>query len=248
MSSTDTRYSPRFQLPNLLERGRENATQCPAYRDGALAEPTDGTITIYNAAGTKVVDADPVVVAASIATYDVLAAALADQNLEAGWVIEWALDMPDGVTHTFRNSGECVRARLYPDITDLDLFRREPALDPNGNDPITTLDDFQDYIDEADVIVQLRLIQMGNRPNLITEPSGLRPVWQNLTLHLVFEGLATRQNEAWAAKSRHYGDAYEREFSRVSVLYDADDDGMPDSSTDRRGLSSPVWLCGRSRR
>ncbi|MBT7101755.1 hypothetical protein HN937_30540 [Candidatus Poribacteria bacterium] len=248
MSSTETRYSARFQMPDLLEQGRDNATQCPAYLDGALAEPSSGTVTVFNAAGTEVVSAAAVVVSGSIATYTVLAAALAAENLEEGWVVEWALVMPDLVTHTFRNSAACVRRRLYPSITDLDLFRRESSLNPAGNDPVTTLADYQDFIDEADVDVQQRLIQKGNRPNLITDPSTLRPVWLYLTLSLVFEDMATRQNETWAAKAAHYRDMYEREFSRLSVLYDGDDDGMPDSATNRRSLAGSVWLCGRSSR
>lgn len=242
MSTTDTAYSFRFVLPELVEQSRDNLIKAPAYRDGALVAPSSGTITVRNAAGQDVVTAQAVTVSGSVAQYTLTAAVLGAEELEEGWVFEWSLTMPDGIVHLATNDGQCIRSRLYPNITDADIFRRESALDPNGGAPITTLSDFQDYIDEADVEVQLRMIQAGNRPNQIMSPTALRPVWLNLVLANTFEDLSSRLNDAYARKAEHYRNAYEREFSRLNFLYDTDDDGTPDHPSDRRAARPTVWL------
>tara|TARA_Y100000310_G_scaffold290310_1_gene317392 strand:+ start:6290 stop:7021 length:732 start_codon:yes stop_codon:yes gene_type:complete len=242
MSITDARYSFRFQGPEMVEQGRNNLIQCPAYIDGALAEPVSGTITIWNSAGQEVVTAGVVVVTATIATYNLTTVILAAEELSEGWVFEWSLLMPDGIVHTARNDGANVRCRLYPDITDADIFRRESALDPDNGATITSLADFQDYIDEADVEVQLRLRELGNRPNLIVSSSALRQTWLFLVLSLIFEDLSSRLNEAYSRKAEHYRAAYERAFNSANFLYDTDDDGTPDDPTDRKAARPTVWL------
>ncbi len=242
MSITDTRYTFRFQGPELLEQSRDNLIKAPSHIDGGAVAPSSGTVTIYNAAAGVVVNAAAVTIASSVAQYTVTAAVLAAEELEEGWVFEWALTMPDGVVHTARNDGACVRVRLYPTITDADLFRRESALDPSGSAAITSLSDFQDYIDEADTEVQLRLVALGNRPNLVVSPSALRPVYLNLVLSLVFEDLSSRLNEAYSRKAEHYRATYEREFNRANFLYDTDDDGTPDHPTARKAARPTVWL------
>jgi len=219
------------------------------YVDGALEAPTQAgsTVTIRNQVGDDVVSPAAVTVTGSIATYTVPSATLDAEDLSEGWILEWALVMSD-VTHTFRNDGALVSARLYPSITDLDLFRRETALDPNSSDPMTDATDYQSYIDEADVEVQLRLIEQGNRPNLIVSPSALRGIWLNLTLAIIFDDLATRQYEAFAAKATEYRRRYEQAWNRCNFLYDSDDDGTPDSPDHRVGARPTTWLCSRGYR
>jgi len=247
MTTTDTRYTARFALPDLIEIGRDNTLQCPVYLDGALVAPTEAgsTVTIYDDSGTAVVSAGPVTVSSSIATY-AYGSGLSSDDLAEGWRIEWSLVMPDGVIHVFRQDAAVVRRRLYPTISDIDLFRRESSLDPSGNDPITTLSDFQNYIDEADVELQSRLIEAGNRPNLITSPSALRSTWLMLTLAIIFEDLATRLNPAFAEKASRYADKYERAYTKAAFLYDADDDGEADDAHRRRGAQPTYWLSGRA--
>jgi hypothetical protein len=242
MSITDARYTFRFLGPEMLEQGRDNLIKAPSYIDGGVIAPSSGTVTIRNTAGQDVITAAAVSIVSSVAQYTVTSAVLGAQELGEGWVIEWSLVMPDTITHTPRNDGACVRARLYPTITDVDIFRRESALDPSGSAAITSLSDFQDYIDEADVMIQLRLVALGNRPNLIVSPSALRDVWMNLVLSLVFEDLSSRLNEAYSRKAEHYRSAYERAFNSTNFLYDTDDDGDPDSTTDRKAARPTVWL------
>ena len=250
MSTSDTRYSARFQLPDMWEQGRDNLAKCPVYLDGSLVTPTEAgsTVTVYDDDGSAVVSAAAVTVASSIATYTLTQAVVDAADLGEGWVIEWSLLMPDGLTHVFRNDGSIVRRRLYPSITDADIFRREPALDPNGTDPITSTADYQDYLDEVDTEVQLRLIEQGNRPNLIMSPSSLRGVWLYGTLSLIFEALATRLNPAYAEKATHYRAMYDDAWRRLSYIYDEDDDGVSEDPHARRAGYPSMWLTARRSR
>ena len=172
--STSTHYSARFLSPDLLERERDNALSCPVYSGGALVPPASGTVTVQDQSGEAIVDGAAVTITGDVATYTVTAATLPDTvSFAEGWMVEWAL-VASGITRAFRNDAALVRNALYPVVTDIDLFRRVSALDPNGNDPITSLTDFQDYLDEAWATIQNRLIARGNRPNLIMSPSSFR--------------------------------------------------------------------------
>ena len=145
MSSSETLYSARL-ASDWLERGRAQKVKCPVYLDGALAAPTSGTVTIYNAAGVAVIDAAAVTVTGSIAEYALIAGDTSGGELGLGWRIEWSLLMPDTVTHIFRIDSGLVRRRLYPVISDIDLKRRHTDLDDLRDSGSTS---YQDFLDEA---------------------------------------------------------------------------------------------------
>ena len=190
MSSDDVLYSARFMYSTLIERGRDNLIKCAAYRDGALAAPASGTVTVYDGSGGSVVSA-AVSITASVAGYTVTDATTASLSLDDDWRVEWALLMPDGVVHTFRNDAALVRRALYPVVTDADLYRRVSSLDPSGNTPLSSISTFQSSIDEAWTAIQHRLSQAGNRPNLVISPSALREAHLLLVLTMIFEDFST---------------------------------------------------------
>ena len=240
----DTLYQPRLFLPDLIERGRNNTLTCPVYRDGALAAPTSGTVSIYNAANEAVVSAQAVTVAGSIATYALSSATLSGRALGDSWRVEWALLMPDGVVHPFKNAAALVRHRLYPVVTDLDLYARHPDLNPaNGATVAESGDNYQGWIEEAWRTIQQRLINAGNRPNLVMEPSAFREVLLHMTLALVFDHYSTSTGQGkWAALATKNDDKAEKAWDRLNFTYDADDDGQADSN--RRRSARPVTFLG----
>ena len=241
MAGSDTsHYTARLLTPDLLERGRANALSCPVYQDAALVAPDAAdTVSIYDAAGAAVVDGATITVASSIATYSYTPAATL--TLGTGWRVEWSLTLAT-VAHVFRNDAALVRARLYPVVTDADLFRRVSALDPSHASPLTSLTDYQDYLDEAWSEITLRLIAVGNRPNLVLEPSALRVVHRDLTLALIFDDLATRLNEAYQDQADRFRRYYEDGWARLNFEYDTDDSGAADQ---RRASTPTIWLTGR---
>jgi hypothetical protein len=242
----DTLYTARFELPDLLEQGRSNLLRCRVYRNGVLATPTSGTVTVYDKSGNALVDDAAVTVTNSEATYNLLAATIASSTRGEGWGVEWALLMPDGVTHTFRNDAALVRARLYPVVADADLYRVASSLDPSGQ-PIHSRQSFDDKLEEAFLQIEQRLIAAGNRPNLVLSPSALREVHLYLTLALIFEDFATRLSADYEARAQSYRTQFDSAWSRLRFVYDTDDDGRPDDGArgGRKGPSGTLWLTSR---
>ena len=240
MPTPDT-YSARFTLPDLIERGVAGVLRCPMYRSGSLVAPNSGTVTVYDASGTAVVDAATVTITGSVATYSWTPPTTL--TLGDRWRVRWSLAMPDGVTHRPENEAALVRARLYCPITEADLYRVESALDPSGSAPLTSLSSYADKIDEAWAQIQLRLIEAGNRPNLIIGPSALRQVTIDLALALCFADVGSRvTNPTHAETSMRYRAAYEAAWSRLSLVYDTTDTG--NMTAQKRPAVQSIWLGG----
>ena len=66
MSSTDTTYTARFMLPDLIERGRNEVIKCQVYHNGALVAPSSGTVSVYDPSNTAKVDGASVTIASSV--------------------------------------------------------------------------------------------------------------------------------------------------------------------------------------
>jgi len=240
MPTTDT-YSARFTLPDLIERGVAGTLRCPMHRSGVLVAPSAGTVSVFDSSGTAVVNGATATITASVATYPYTPPTTL--TLGDRWRVRWSLAMPDGVTHRPENEAALVRARLYCPITEADLYRVESALDPAGAAPLTSLSSYADKIDEAWTQIQLRLIEAGNRPNLIIGPSALRQVVQDLALALCFADVGSRvANPAHAETSMRYRAAYEAAWMRLSLTYDTTDTG--DTNAPKRSPSRSVWLGG----
>jgi len=247
MSGAATTFrTARLLTPDYLVRGQDNAISCPLWADGALVAPTQSgsTVSVYDASNTAIVSGAAVTVTGSIATYTIPAATLPSTlSLGMGWRVEWSL-VVSSVATVYRNSAGLVRSRLAPVITDADLFRRESSLNPSGTAPISSLSDFQDYIDEAWVTIHGRLTGKGRLPHLIMEPSALREPHILLTLHLVFEDFRTRLSETWKEKSESYRAQFGTSWDALAFEYDETDSGQSDGRR-KRSASSTIWLCGR---
>jgi len=236
-----TNYTARFQLPDLLERGRSNTITADIYLNGAAVTVTSGDVEIYDKNNTLVESSSFV----GSATYTFTPASTL--TLGVGWRIEWTLVISGG-TYVFRNEAALVRNRLYPVITDADLFRRVSSLDPsNTTTTLSSVSDYQDYIDEAWNILNSKLIAMGNRPNLITTPSSLRESHLLLTLTLIFEDFSTRLSggdsagDQYSEAAMSYREQYADAWNGIRFEYDLDDDGQSDGNV-RRPRTSVVWI------
>ena len=159
----DRTYQVRFPLPSLLERGIDTVIKAPVYQAGALVAPSAGTVTIYDETNTARVSAAAVTITDSVATYTVTAGTTSGLTLADGWRVEWSLTVSGGTVRAV-NEASLVRQIVRPMISDVDIFRRVPALDPSSASVITSESNYQDYIDEANTEIQLRLISAGRRP------------------------------------------------------------------------------------
>ena len=238
--------SARLLTPDYLVRGQDNAISCPLWQSGVLVAPTQSgsTVSVYDSSNTAVVNGAPVVVTGSIATYTIPSASLPTTlSFGMGWRIEWSL-VVSGAVAGYRNSAGLVRSQLAPVVTDLDLFRRESSLNPDGTAPISTLSNFQDYIDEAWVTIHGKLTGRGSLPHLIMEPTALREPHLLFTLHLIFEDFRTRLSEAWGEKAKDYAKKFESAWQELRFEYDTTSSGQSDGRR-KRAAGATVWTCGR---
>ena len=245
MAYADTIYAPRLGLEQI-ERGRANLLKCPVYRDGSLAAPSSGTVTVYSPSATAVVSAAAVTLSGSVAQYSIPSATVTPYSYGDGWALEWALLMPDSVVHTFRTDGALVRRTLYPVVSDVDLFARIPALSPTAAAPITRASNYQDRIDEAWRMLTRRLLIEGHLPWLTTDAHAFRECHLTLSLSLVFGDLAVRSADSgslYAAERDRYLNAYEAAYRSTRIRVDRDENGVPDSLA-RKPAASTVWLSG----
>ena len=240
MSLAETVYTARFRSTETLERGRTQTISCPTSRAGATATPTSGTVTVSRPDGTVLVTAS--VTVATIATYSLTGATTTAEALGEGWLIEWALVMPDAVTHTFRQDAALCRRTLYPVISQDDLTQRHSDL-PSL---LGAAASYQPYIDEAFFTICTRLIGAGRRPYLVIQPSALRECHLMLALHLVFIDYSTSAGDGgrWQALAAHYLMGYEQAYGQLRFSYDEADDNRIDP-TKKKSASSQIWTNGR---
>ena len=244
----DRTYQVRFPLPSLLERGIDTVIKAPVYQAGALVAPSAGTVTIYDETNTARVSAAAVTITDSVATYTVTAGTTSGLTLADGWRVEWSLTVSGGTVRAV-NEASLVRQIVRPMISDVDIYRRVPALDPSSASVITSESNYQDYIDEANTEIQLRLISAGRRPWLIMSPASLRPVYLNLSLAIIFEDLAARlANVDYLERADRYRDAYAKAYGDLNFTYDLDLDGQADtneSGNPARVGAHTIFLTGR---
>jgi hypothetical protein len=249
MSGADTtHYTARFLMPDLLERARANALRCPIYNAGAVVAPdADGTITIYDASKTAIVDAQPAPLVGGIASYTVPSATLpATMSLGLGWRMEWSLTIA-GTPRVFPNDAALVRERLYPVVTDADLFRRHPDLDPAASAALVSSGtNYQDFLDESWAWIQSRLLELENRPNLVMSPSSFREVHLLRALELVFRHFSTTAGDGtWEGLADSYENQVGSAWGRLNFIYDSDDSGQADNAQRRRPARRTTMLCRR---
>ena len=234
-------YQVRWLQPAYLERARDSYLDLEVYDDGALAAPSSGTISIYNQAGTAIVDGASVTITGSKANYTLAAATVAAESFGDSWRVEWSLVMPDTETHLFRQDAALVRVRLAPVIADADLLARHSDL--NAYLPSSSSTGWEVWILEAWREVVARLEMKGRRPYLVISPEALRPVHLFTALAIICRDLSGGGDEdnKWARLAEHYGHDAESAWASLNFIYDEDDSGAEDSSGRTSGTPS-VWL------
>lgn len=241
--STTTFTTARFLAPDYLVQGQANTITCPLWASGALVAPSSGTVSVYDASNTAIVSGAAVTVSGSVATYTISAGTLPTSlSRGMGWRVEWTL-VVGGATVVYRNAAGLVRSLLAPVVTDADLYRREPALNPSANGPLTSETTFQAWLDEAWVTILGRLAGKGNLPHLVMEPSTLREPHLYLALSLIFEGMETRLPEANTEKATRYHERWEKAWSELAFEYDSSDSGQSDGRR-KRAATPTLWLGG----
>ena len=242
----EVRYTPRLEAPGrAIERGRNQIITCPVYAGSTLTAPSSGTCTISSPTAT--VSTGAISVVSTVAEYTVTAADLADQDYGSGWSIDWALTMPDSAVHTFREEAALCRTASQQRVAPVDLYRREPYLDPASGGAVWS-GDGADQCLEAHLEVEAELWVEGKRPYLIVSQNALARVELLTALRMVFEALSSTGRESFGEKARIYSEQARAAWRTTTLRYDLDGDGRVDADDQRRSARpSTVWL-GSTRR
>jgi len=231
----------RISTPLFVERAKTQTLFIDIYSSGVLTAPTSGTVSIFDGFGSTIVDEAAVVVASSHATYSLLSTTIpVGTILSDKWLIEWTL-LISSVTYTFRQEVFLVKRILYPVITDADLNVRHselPNMFPSG---LTT---WQTYLDDSFDEIQNKLINEGKRPNLIISSSSLKESHLSLCLSRIFRDLSTYGNAGgkYDKLATYYGDKFEKDFSKIRLTYDYDEDGLPSGNESGVAMQPIIFL------
>ena len=123
MSTSDTLYRFAVEERELIVRGVNQTIRAQWRRAGALVTPTPGTVSVFDAGGTAIVDEQAFTVTADIAEYTILSTVTEDLPLEAGWLVRWKPTLPDGTTREYLNEALLVRYTMAPPASERDMYR-----------------------------------------------------------------------------------------------------------------------------
>jgi len=239
------RIAPRFATPDNIEWKVKQKLELPVYLEGSLVAPTAGTLNIYSASSgidTPLLGPFACSVVGDKAWHELPAAATTDLSLADDWMESWTLTI-EGDPIEFRREAALVRTRLRPVISDADLERMHTELRAwKAQDNLS----YQPYIDAAWDEIQVRLMEMGNRPYLILSSYALRTAHLDLTLQMVFLDYASSaagSGGKYGETSDKYGKKFESDFKRIQFKYDSDEQGV---TGDSKSNVSPVIMLGSS--
>lgn len=225
--------SLQLTAPYLIVRGTDTDITVGLEQYGAAVTVTSVSATVYDAQGNAIgtyTDSNT-----TTPTVTVLGTDTSGEELSERWRVDWTLD-----GRVVQASAQLVRYDWTPSLTDADLYRRAPALDPAGPAPVSARSTFEPERLEAVDCMRDRLMSAGRRPWLVVEPHRLREPLVLLALALIYEGFAGR-DAMQLTMAQHYREQFDRAFAALSFLYDDDEDGAADD--DHRMAARPtVWL------
>jgi hypothetical protein len=230
-------------MPVMLARAVPQRVEiAPLVEGGGAAPVTAATVALYGPDGAEVIAPTACTVSGGTvaATLTVPASARYDDR----YYLVWALTITGYVTPwQHRDEAQVVRYRLSCPISHEDIVRLAPAIDATRRGAVTRTESYDGQIREAWNQIQTRLLQHGNRPNLIVSASALRTACLDLTLHLIYAMLASQQsNPAYDdARDRHWM-RYDEEMGRVKLTWAADDGDV--ELTRRNAQPGSFWLGG----
>lgn len=241
----ETTYIAHLVEPGYaIERGRDNTLTCPVHARTGLTAPRSGACTIRTAHG--IISSGAVVVVFGVAEYTITATEMSGLSYSDDVSVEWALVMPDGVTHTFRSDGAICRVSGQQRVIPADLYRLEPYLDPLAAGAVWSQTGVNQCI-EAHLEVETDLWLRGRRPYLVVSQTALRRVELLTALRMCCEALATTGRTTYADKVQRYTDQLAVAKSATTLQYDVDGDGRIDDASHRSALRAGGFRLGSVR-
>ena len=243
--ATDTPYTARVRVTELLERGKAQNTVLEIYHNGTQITPTSATYTLLKPSGGMVVEAGACTILGDGSvqyahTPSQLASTL---SLGEGYVQEYNVTI-SGSVFVFRRMAAVVLRRLYPVITDADL--EEVYTDLSNLRP-STLTSYQQYLDSAWFTILRRLRNQGKGYEyLITSPESFAESHRHLTLYLIFRdfhsGMSQGAGSRYLELAQEHYRLYQDEYSIINFVYDEGHEGKPDDADKRTAGQPAIYL------
>lgn len=244
-------WTPRFRAPLLLVRGRDTYVELEVWGPSGLQPASAGTITIYNEEDAVIVNGQALSQDADGASYTTITASVLPSTLPLSqfWRAEWVLTLA-GQSEVFHQDAQLIRRAWSPSVCADDLLAASPQLGNSFNtDKSADNAALAKVIQGAAYDLQVALVSAGKRPWLILEPWKLNAYLVQAALGRVYRSHLFDQDPANAAAldmlATHHEDAAEQLWGAMGFRYDAEETGLPASSTTRSG--PPVIRLGVTR-
>lgn len=211
------------------------------YEDGAAVIPTSATFSLINEDGAAVIDgAGASISGGGELSYIILASQIPNTlSYSDSYLIEWRATIA-GAEHLFRRPCALARSRLYPVISDIDLFTFYSDL--NSIRP-STITSFQPYITEAFIEIVERLRNQGNFEYLIIDSQALRSCHLDKTFSLIWRDMDSSGLGAgrYLDLSIEHRKAFESKFRRLRFKFDLMEDNVADDGDGRRASHANIF-------
>lgn len=244
-------YRPRTSAPLLVLRATQQTVRLEVWDDSAIAEPSAGTLTLYDGSDT-VITTGAVTVTNRIATYTVQAAEVpATTGYSASWRAVWSLTL-GGTPEVFDQPAALVRSRFRAPVVPGDLAVRHPEfgpgreLDPGQEAAGATIGD---WIADAEAWVETELWRQGRRAELILDAWQLRDACLEKTLAFAFTWAATfaQDGSRLAEQATEYEKRAAASFGKIQFRYDAAQTGKPADAGPKLAATSAYLLSSNRR-
>ena len=243
MASSGIPYAPQIKIIELLERGKAQETTLPIYRDGALVTVSAVSYTLYKPDETTIKDGATGTYPGNVPTFSHSAGDMASSlSLGEGYMQEWTVTI-GGSPFTFRRMAAIVRRRLYPVISDVDLFSTYKQLSSLMPSSITS---YQDYIDEAwYTIIQKMRQEGGGLEYLVMTSESFRQAHLNLSLYYIFRDFHSSLGQSNGRYLDLANEMYRQflgEWKQINFVYDTGHDGFADDANERISKQPVIYL------
>jgi len=229
----------RYALPRFVELGQPLTLDLDIYSDAdAQQTTTAATLTVY--LGTEELLSGVAATPGAPTTYALLGATTTDRAPSDDYLEVWDVTI-GGAPHRFQREGYLVRRAYHPTITDRDLTDRHSELLAFSS----KLGGYQRFRDEANVEVQMALLEKGRRPWLIFDRAAIRRLHLYQTFALVFNDFMSVVGDGkWERLRDDYREKYERALDTVSFRYDEGQSGTIDTASRQPSASSVFATAG----
>lgn len=243
MTTAATIYRIHAPIPEFLVREQNNLIEAKIYDEtGNLTGPASGTVTLYNASNTKIVDAAAVTITGDgVVQYTVAAASLPEsESYGDGWRLEWELVFGADPAVMFVRAASLVRSNLFPTVIATDLEARHQNL----SRLIATGNDADNFITAAWEVLLRMLLKAGRMPYLILSPFALHDALVFKSLELIFrDGHTAAGDGKYAELAEDYQNMFATEWASISFDYDSSQDGQADSD-EKAGAEAVIFTGG----